>query len=383
MTQKRPRIALSDAAIYEMPDPGTRVAIRDRRISQLVLLVGQRSRTWYLHGTVKRRTHRVRLGRFPVLTVDQARDECLTVLRRLYAGKPAVEAPGTRAAPTLAKTLDEYITMRHLGTKATADLRSVIRVHAKAWADQPIDRLDASAVARYYRKLAEAHPGPANRLLAALSALTRFSAASQGGGDAALISKVKALLGGASTVKARDVVIPDDRQREWAAQVDRHPSGIARYLKALMLTGMRANELRCMPRAGWDETAGVIRVAHTKNGKPHALPVGPELRKLLKAETSEGDADAPLFNVAEDDYRAAVDAIGAAVGIAFHLHDLRRTFGTVAVRLGLDAFTVKRLMNHSAGSDVTAKHYVKLDVEDLRPAMKRIEAHVVGLWGNR
>ncbi len=379
VTQKPAPQTLTDAAVYALPVPLTRYALRDRHVTQLVLLVGQRSRTWYLHGTVRQTTHRVRLGRFPLLGTEQARSACLDALRRLYAGEPAtVQVTPKRAPPTLSQVLDEYVTMRSLGPKATADLRSVIRVHAKDWADAPVDALDAHAVARYYRGLAQSHPAPANRLLAALSALTRFAAASHKVGDASLIPRVKSLLGGAQPVHARDTVIPDDLLPAWGAQVNRLPPTLGRYFRALLLTGMRANELRGVPVQRWDAAAGVLHVDMTKNGKPHALPVGPTLRTLLEAEAREGRG--VLFDVREDDYRAACAQVGESIGLRFHLHDLRRTFGTLAVRLGVDAFTVKRLMNHSAGNDVTAKHYVKLAVDDLRPAMNRIDAHLTAAW---
>jgi hypothetical protein len=63
-----------------------------------------------------------------------------------------------------------------------------------------------------------------------------------------------------------------------------------------------------------------------------------------------------------------------AIGIDSHLHDLPRTFATTATRHGIDGSTLKRLMNHSTGSDVTARHYVKFRLNDLRPAMQNVEA---------
>ncbi|MGP0173711.1 hypothetical protein ACSVIJ_17755, partial [Pseudomonas sp. NCHU5208] len=52
---------------------------------------------------------------------------------------------------------------------------------------------------------------------------------------------------------------------------------------------------------------------------------------------------------------------------------LRRTFVTVAQRTLRDLATVKKLVNHSSGADVTMKHYLRLSVEDLREPMQRVE----------
>jgi integrase len=60
-----------------------------------------------------------------------------------------------------------------------------------------------------------------------------------------------------------------------------------------------------------------------------------------------------------------------ASGIKFGLHDLRRTFTTIAESFDLSMYTLKRLLNHREGRDVTAG-YIVLDVERLRRPMERI-----------
>ena len=61
-----------------------------------------------------------------------------------------------------------------------------------------------------------------------------------------------------------------------------------------------------------------------------------------------------------------------AIGLPWSPHDLRRGFVTTAQRTLNDLATVKRLVNHAAGGDVTTKHYLRLSVEDLRtPMMNR------------
>lgn len=380
MTQFPLKAILTDAAIEALPPVlGGRACVRDSRLSQLTLMVGPRSKTFYLHATLHRHTHRVRLGPWPIVSAEEARDQCLTTLRRLYRGE-SVKVVKPTTAPTLAAVLVEYLSARKLGTKASADLRSVIGVHAAAWQDKPIDALDARAVAARYRAIATASPAPANRLLAALSALTRYAHAANGVGDAGLIQRVRALLGGTEQVTARDVVIADEMQGKWAQALAGEPARVGRYFKALMLTGLRANELRNLPRSGWDSEAGVIFVAHTKNFKPHTLAAGTGLRALLDAEARATDEAGCLFDIPVKVYRAACERIGGSVGFAWHLHDLRRTFATVATRSGVDAGMVKRLMNHSTSGDVTAHHYVRLNVEDMRPAMQIVETRLQALW---
>ena len=67
-----------------------------------------------------------------------------------------------------------------------------------------------------------------------------------------------------------------------------------------------------------------------------------------------------------------------ASGVEFCLHDLRRHFITVAESLDLSVFAVKRLVNHSMGSDVTSG-YVVSDVERLRGPIQKIENKILSL----
>jgi len=50
---------------------------------------------------------------------------------------------------------------------------------------------------------------------------------------------------------------------------------------------------------------------------------------------------------------------------------LRRTFVTLAESLDISAYSVKALVNHKQGDDVTSG-YVQLSVERLRPPMQAI-----------
>ena len=69
-------------------------------------------------------------------------------------------------------------------------------------------------------------------------------------------------------------------------------------------------------------------------------------------------------------------------GLHVTLHDLRRTFATVAERLDIPAYALKRLLNHKQGSDVTAG-YIVTDVERLREPMERVSDFMLKAAGVR
>ena len=75
-------------------------------------------------------------------------------------------------------------------------------------------------------------------------------------------------------------------------------------------------------------------------------------------------------------FRYAQATITKASGVSFCIHDLRRTFATVAESLDIPAYALKRLLNHANGTDVTAG-YIVANVERLREPMQKITDYVL------
>lgn len=67
-------------------------------------------------------------------------------------------------------------------------------------------------------------------------------------------------------------------------------------------------------------------------------------------------------------------------GVHFTVHDLRRTFITIAESLDIPAYALKRLMNHKMSNDVTAG-YIIVDVERLRKPMQLITDYILKCTG--
>lgn len=372
VTQFPRSMTLTDASVFRLAKPRARVTIRDERISQLVLTIGPKSRAWYLHATVHKQTRRLKLGRFPVLGVEDARKQAIEALRKLYAGEDPRKA--REASLTLRMALDRYLEGRKLRDSSAADCRGVIERHAAKWLDRPLSLVTADAVAAQYRLTATKSVSMANKLLRNLSAVVRHAAISHGAGDADIVKKARVLLGGIESLPSRDNIIPDSLQRQWFDEVAKQPDAVRALLIALALTGCRRDELRLAPSSAWDAAARVLRIDQTKSGKPHALPVGAYLGRLLD------DCTGPrLFNVGEHELRAAYERIAAVIGNAWTPHDLRRGVATAGARLGLEELVIKRVLNHAA-QGVTQTHYIRLSVDDLRRPVQAIEDHFLALW---
>ena len=78
--------------------------------------------------------------------------------------------------------------------------------------------------------------------------------------------------------------------------------------------------------------------------------------------------------------RKALMKIRELSGITFTIHDLRRTFITIAESLDIPVYALKRLLNHKMSGDVTAG-YIIMDVERLRKPMQMITDTLLKLMG--
>jgi hypothetical protein len=124
-------------------------------------------------------------------------------------------------------------------------------------------------------------------------------------------------------------------------------------------------------------------VTDTKNKTPLQLPFGNHIFQLLKKRKEQaGDSEYVFPGNGKSRHlvepKKQVAQVAKESGVQFCLHDLRRGFITTAESLNVPSYSVKALVNHSTGNDVTGG-YIISDPERLRKPMQRIENHLLGL----
>jgi len=184
--------------------------------------------------------------------------------------------------------------------------------------------------------------------------------------------------------------VPDDRLVDWYRAVLALPNKVIRdYLLLLLFTGMRRREAAALR---WDEVdfgLGVIRIPaeRTKSHRTLVLPMTNIVRGLLVARLEVGrDSSGFVFPGNSrsghlEEPQAALLSIERATGIRVIVHDLRRTYITVAESTDISPLALKALVNHSMDDDVTSRHYVRLTVERLRGPAQRVADRLKELCG--
>lgn len=170
-----------------------------------------------------------------------------------------------------------------------------------------------------------------------------------------------------------------------------------RIIALCILTGQRRGELARMERS-WVENGKITIPAHiTKNKRLHAFPVGPAATSVLEAAPQFSDryffpaardrvkgTPATVFNgwgkpkagfdreLAQEGYQVA----------PWRIHDLRRCVSTGMAALRVPQVVVEKLLNHVSGgslSQIAQVYNVHTYFEEMREALELWERHLTSL----
>jgi integrase len=141
------------------------------------------------------------------------------------------------------------------------------------------------------------------------------------------------------------------------------------YLRLLLFTGLRRTEAATLKWEDIDLHKKVIRIPanRTKAGRALALPMSDYVFDLLN-EWGAGPRDKFVFpasskagHIAEPKH--PLDLVAAATGIQITVHDLRRTFVTVAGQSNISPLALKGLVNHAIGGGDVTEGYNQMTAE--------------------
>lgn len=339
-----------------------------------------------INGLVRRKT----LGRYGVLTVEEARKEAQKFLGKVATGIDPIAEKRDREAKsvTLSQAFEEYVTLRHgLKPSTIHDYRRGMREFFGDWLNRPLQTISKDAVAHRHAKNAH-RPVRANNAFRVLRAVFNFAAGQYEDSKGRSLfpdNPVNRISHNRSwfRVERRRTIIKWDKLPAWfdavqelrAAADDRQARTVGDFLTLLLFTGMRRSEGLTLK---WDDVDFANRsftLRDTKNREPHTLPLPDFLFNLLSARR-EGSASPFVFpGDGEGGYlvepRPQIRKVIARSGVTFTLHDLRRTFISAAEAQDISMYTIKRLANHKLGNDVTTG-YIVTDVERLRGPMQQV-----------
>lgn len=380
----RKSIKLTKSVVDRLPlVSGRQVLYWDSELPGFGLCVGATSKSYLVQRTQggrgpSRRTVKITIGKHGVFTAEEARREARDLLNRLAHGENPRGEERVQVALrlTLRHAWMHCASARGLAAKTRKEYRRALERDLVTWIDRPLSSITGAEVVERYTDLkAWLGPSSAARTMRVFRAVYNFALQLHDHLPANPADRLKKLRLWYRDPRRRTYVRPDQLP-VWYAAVMKLPNDSARdYLRLLLFTGMRRSEALGLRWDDIDLTSRTLAVPETKNGDPLVLPLSGFLFDLLSARRARYPktewvfpGEDPTRHLAEP--KKWVHAVRRS-GVIFTLHDLRRTFITFAEGLDLSAYTLKRLLNHREGRDVTAG-YIVLDVERLRTPMQRI-----------
>lgn len=357
-----------------------------------------------VNGQVRRST----LAKYGELTVEQARKHARQELGKIALGiDPIAERRHAKIrGTTLAEAYRDFLAARKNLKPIT--LREYNRLFNKVfhdWQAKPLSGITKAMVAKRHREFGSQHgEASANLAMRFLRSVLNFAKATYDDhhGRSLIVENPVNVL---SQTRAwyrnerRQTLIKPHQLPTWYAAVaalktpllEAYPSlqdippdtsadTVADYLLLLLFTGLRRQEAAQLCWKNVDLLHQTLVIPDTKNNTPLILPLSDFLLDLLTRRNQQTPGPYVFPGKWNRGYliepKRQMQKVIEQCGVSFTIHDLRRTFITLAESLDIPAYTIKRLVNHKMKDDVTAG-YIITDVERLRVPMQKITSFLV------
>lgn len=317
---------------------------------------------------------RVTLGRYPLITLAQARDRARQAQADAQAGRdPRGVLAGVKSQleeesrNTFASIRTRYVEQHckvKLKTKTAAEYQRVLESEVfQAWERRPIVSLTRKEVIALVDSINDAgKPIMANQTLSYLRAMMNWTA-SKGIIEFVPTDHVKPP---AQEVKRDRYLTRDEIAFAWP--IFESFGLFGQLYQLLLLTGQRLSEVAGMKRSELDllskEPLWTIPRERTKGDREHLVPLSPLAVRIIKSIPNLGE---PVFTTngrvsisgfskcktRADEEIAQAKAKQRRKGIfekGWTQHDLRRTAATIMAELGVSRDVVELILNHASGT---------------------------------
>lgn len=387
---------LTKEAVEKLPAPelGYRLYPDSELPSFGVWVTSGGIKSYYLERRIRGRTRRMKICRAEEKSPEWARNHARTLIGEIIQGKDVVAGRKQEKmkAVTLQEALDDYLDKRRvkgghkLKPRTKADMQATLDRYLSGWLARPITAITPERVQAEHAVITDKSPAQADLVMRYGRAVFEAWRLKHTGADGdpiiavnpfSRLSRIRAW----NRVDRRKTLIKKHQLPAWYTAVNALPFNSRNYLLLVLFTGLRAAEAAALAWGNVDLDGGEILIPDTKNRRPHELPLSDYLWDLLREQRRRVKGDF-VFPARRGEghivsVQSAIRQVTASSGVAFCVHDLRRTFATVAEGLDVPAYALKRLLNH-AMTDVTSG-YLSIETERLRVPMQRITDHLLML----
>ena len=340
------------------------------------------------------------IGRYPTTTIPQAREIAIEKLNMIVSGiNPNEIKQKTKdmRSVTLGKVFGDYLSGRgtNLKDNTKKGYLSTFNNYLADWAKKPIVDITGKMVQQKHSAITKSSPTRANTVMRHLRAYFNFAINEYENNynkpiftynPVAKLSHLKAW----NRESKRQTVIKTYNLKPWYEAIvelphhelnDKKPNNAeicGDLFLFILFTGLRRREASTLKWTDIDFNDNSLTIQDTKNHEDHSLPLTDFLLEILERRKSESvyvfqgtTPDQPL-----NDPKKQLEKVRKISGVYFNLHDLRRTFITIAESLDINTYALKKLLNHKDQRDVTGG-YIITDMERLREPMNKVTDYIL------
>lgn len=352
---------------------GKRDYYYDAREKGLVLAVTPAGgKSFYLYKRIDGRPERLLLGKFPDLTVENARKLAASAKGEIAMGEnPQKAKRSIRDEMTFGALFTEYLEKHSKVHKRSwaYDEREVNKF-LKHWFKRKISSIEKAEVERLHAKVGKDNGiYQANRLLERIRSIFN-KATDWGWGGVNPATGIKKF-----REKSRDRFLQPEELPRFFEALANEPNEAARdFFMISLLAGARKSNTLAMR---WDEIdfhRATWRIALTKNDDPQIVHLSPQAMEILKERKLHslgpwvfpgGGASGHLA-----DPKKAWMRILKEAGIAdLRIHDLRRTLGSWQAATGANSYIIGKSLGHRSQQSTAV--YARLNLDPVRDSVNK------------
>ncbi|WP_377191374.1 tyrosine-type recombinase/integrase [Ruegeria meonggei] len=369
------RLNFTKAALLKAPSAkkGSRDYYYDEREAGLILAVtGAGSKSFYLYKRIEGRPERLLLGKFPDMTVEQARKAAAKAKGGIASGaNPQKEKRAIRDEMTFAALFGEYMAKYSKVHKKSweYDEREVNK-YLSHWFRRKISSIDRAEVERLHAKIGKENGlYQANRLLERIRSI--FNKAIEwgwkGANPAIGIKKFRE--------QSRDRFLQPDELPRFFEALANEPNDAARdFFMISLLTGARKSNTLAMMWRDINFQSATWRIEETKNADPLTVHLPQQAVELLIERKLKSDGPYVFEGTGKSghlaDPKKAWSRILKEAGIEnLRIHDLRRTLGSYQAATGANGYIIGKSLGHR--SQQSTAIYARLNLDPVRESVDK------------
>ena len=363
-----------------VPDRGKRTTYYDDKVVKLALRVtSSGTKSFYVVKRAGGEMVWLKLGTFPDMTVELARDAAITALSAFAKNEnPAEVRRASKKEPTFAELFKEYGERHGIKKRSWTTDQSLYTNHLQKLGSLKISAIKRESISRILSKMEKAGLAGAtlNNVRALVSSI--YGRAIEWG-----YVTTNPVVGIKTRAKVkRDRFLQADELSPFFTSLAEEPNKTLRdYILMALLTGARRTNLLAMKWSEVNLKESVWRIPMTKNGTPQNVTLSPEAVAILQARKDAKEDKAVFVFPGEgesghiEEPKKAVIRVMKGAGIPYGrntpngltLHDLRRTLGSWRAKTGASLAIIGKSLNHQ--SQLTTAIYARLDLDPVRQSV--------------